>query len=113
MSQRSAGSCTRCTPSNAFPGIDHDLVSNSDDLYIAFNLEKVTDYIKLHNFSQVLYGQKEHKYEKENSEEEFEPASDESYLNTSLHQDLLSFGEKSIVKKTNGKNGDPMAYGCR
>ena len=72
------------------------------------NLEKVTDYIKLHNFSQVLYGQKEHKYEKENSEEEFEPAPDESYLNSSLQQDLLSFGEKSIVKKTNGKNGDPM-----
>ena len=72
------------------------------------NLEKVTDYIKLHNFSQVLNGQKEHKYEKENSEEEFEPASDESYLNSSLQQDLLSFGAKSIVKKTNGKNDDPM-----
>ena len=72
------------------------------------NLEKVTDYIKLHNFSQVLNGQKEHKYEKENSEEEFEPALDESYLNSSLQQDLLSFGEKSIVKKTNGKNDDPM-----
>ena len=43
--------------------IDHDLVSNSDDLYIAFNLEKVTDYIQLHNFSQVPYGQNEHKYE--------------------------------------------------
>ena len=55
--------------------IDHDLVSNSDDLYIAFNLEKVTDYIQLHNFSQVSNGQNEHKSEEESSEEEFKPAS--------------------------------------
>ena len=72
------------------------------------NLEKVTDYIQLHDFSQVSNGQNVHKYE------EFESALD-SDLDPSIQQGLFSsFGENSTVKKSinakgKWKKGQPKA----
>jgi hypothetical protein len=82
-------------------------------LELGGSIDKVTDWI--HNvyyknlatdFPQVSTSPNESQNEKEeSSEEEFEPA---SALDPLLQQGLFSsFGEKSIAKKTNGKNGHP------